>query len=579
MSSGNDPIRLRAMSRRIDIELTSVRPDGTWTWRAAGAQKPKGVLEGSILPEGAKNGDVLKVEAEFEIEGISILSVVGGAALRKEPTLIELIPQDRSFEPVTQTLAKRDRSDRPRRDDRPRREGDTRDRGPRPEGARGPRPDGGRGPRPDAGRGTRPRRPRRRAARSSPGASVASEVRTRSRVAAAAPGEAAQARQGASGRSTGRSARRAASDRREGPERRHPCGSPSGERAERVAAGRGQRGDPGRRAAQDGRGTPAPLARRGMARSGGCREGRSRRPRPAGSPVGGGGRRRPDGCPRRSDARPVGRAESSAGEQAGKGIPGVARGHPARPRRRPGDPSAQVVGRAAEGRDEVPGRHFGPTGRRRDCGADHRCDRRSLVGGPGGRCLLTGSSRGGAGCRSDPGHRRASCHGHPVGGAPPPDRGAVRDHRSPGDLDPEALAADPQAREEGRRPGRPLRRSPGRPPRPEAGADPTAGRGGRPARHRAPGGRRTPGVRRGADRCASGRRVGAGCRTADRRRARSCRRLGADYRAGDRRARTRRRPRARTRRRPRAPSRRRARAPPPCGEHGTRTRSALRSRT
>lgn len=166
VSNAGDPIRLIAMSRRIDIELTSERPDGTWTWRAAGAQKPKGVLEGSILPDGAKHGDVLKVEADFEIEGISILSVVGGGRNRKEPTLLELIPQERSFEPVTQTLAKRDRNDRPRRDrdDRPRRDGESR--GPRPEGARGPRPDGDRrGPRPGGPegerRGPRPDRPSR----------------------------------------------------------------------------------------------------------------------------------------------------------------------------------------------------------------------------------------------------------------------------------------------------------------------------------------------------------------------------------------------------------------------------------
>ena len=34
------------MSRRIEIELTSTRPDGSWTWRAAGAREPKGVLDG-----------------------------------------------------------------------------------------------------------------------------------------------------------------------------------------------------------------------------------------------------------------------------------------------------------------------------------------------------------------------------------------------------------------------------------------------------------------------------------------------------------------------------------------------------
>ena len=52
------------MSRRIDIELTSSREDGSWTWRAAGAREPKGTLEGAILPGGAKVGDVLRVEIE-----------------------------------------------------------------------------------------------------------------------------------------------------------------------------------------------------------------------------------------------------------------------------------------------------------------------------------------------------------------------------------------------------------------------------------------------------------------------------------------------------------------------------------
>ena len=37
------------MSRRIDIELTSVREDGTWTWRAAGAKQPRGVVDSSVL--------------------------------------------------------------------------------------------------------------------------------------------------------------------------------------------------------------------------------------------------------------------------------------------------------------------------------------------------------------------------------------------------------------------------------------------------------------------------------------------------------------------------------------------------
>ncbi len=38
------------MPRRIDIELTSSRPDGSWTWRAAGAREPRGVVDASVLP-------------------------------------------------------------------------------------------------------------------------------------------------------------------------------------------------------------------------------------------------------------------------------------------------------------------------------------------------------------------------------------------------------------------------------------------------------------------------------------------------------------------------------------------------
>jgi hypothetical protein len=62
------------MSRRIDVELTSRRDDGSWTWRAAGAREPKGVVDGSLLPADSKQGDVLRVEIEQFIDGIGILA-------------------------------------------------------------------------------------------------------------------------------------------------------------------------------------------------------------------------------------------------------------------------------------------------------------------------------------------------------------------------------------------------------------------------------------------------------------------------------------------------------------------------
>ncbi|HXQ43385.1 MAG TPA: hypothetical protein VN816_02010 [Acidimicrobiales bacterium] len=63
------------MSRRIDIELTSRREDGSWTWRAPGARQPRGSLDGGLVPDVAKVGDVLRAEAEFELEGITVTAV------------------------------------------------------------------------------------------------------------------------------------------------------------------------------------------------------------------------------------------------------------------------------------------------------------------------------------------------------------------------------------------------------------------------------------------------------------------------------------------------------------------------
>jgi hypothetical protein len=125
------------MSRRIDIELTSSRPDGSWTWRAAGAREPKGVLDSDILPQGSKAGDVLKVEAEFDIDGITIMSVVQGRQKVEKVERISIVGADRPFEPVTQQLARKPKGDRPDKGDRRR---------PRPEGAQRER-SGDRGPR------------------------------------------------------------------------------------------------------------------------------------------------------------------------------------------------------------------------------------------------------------------------------------------------------------------------------------------------------------------------------------------------------------------------------------------------
>jgi hypothetical protein len=70
------------MAHRIDIELTSQRPDGSWTWRAAGARQPRGEVTSDLVPTDAKVGDVLRAEAEFDLDGIVVMSTL---AQRTQP--------------------------------------------------------------------------------------------------------------------------------------------------------------------------------------------------------------------------------------------------------------------------------------------------------------------------------------------------------------------------------------------------------------------------------------------------------------------------------------------------------------
>ena len=174
-------VPLLTMPRRIDIELTSSRPDGSWTWRAAGAREPRGVVDASVLPGQPKIGDEFKVEVEQEIDGITVLSVVTKPQKTDRESTIELLPSEQPFEPVVQQRAERDRTDsgdrrpgkRPERgrgaDGAERGKRPDRDKGPdrgdrRPERAqRGERPDrGARTERPDRGERREPRPERTR---------------------------------------------------------------------------------------------------------------------------------------------------------------------------------------------------------------------------------------------------------------------------------------------------------------------------------------------------------------------------------------------------------------------------------
>jgi hypothetical protein len=135
------------MSRRIDIELTSRKDDTTFTWRAAGAKEPRGTVAASVVGTDATVGTVLKVDAEFGIDGIEIL---GPAATkerrdRRDEGRIEILGTQREERLVSTNYV-----EKPERGER---RGDRRSRGDRPE--RPDRPEGRRPDRPprDQGRG------------------------------------------------------------------------------------------------------------------------------------------------------------------------------------------------------------------------------------------------------------------------------------------------------------------------------------------------------------------------------------------------------------------------------------------
>ncbi len=133
------------MPRRIDVELTSRRDDGTWTWRAAGAREPRGTVDAGLLPGDASLGMVLKAEVEIDLDGMVVTAVTPPKGPRSEPQRLQISGGQRDDEPlVTSTLVRRGRDDR----------GPRGDRGDRPDRAPGGRP-GGPGGRP-GGPGGRP---------------------------------------------------------------------------------------------------------------------------------------------------------------------------------------------------------------------------------------------------------------------------------------------------------------------------------------------------------------------------------------------------------------------------------------
>ena len=91
---------------RMEIELTSCREDGSWTWRAVGAREPRGVVEAILLPDGASTGEHLRVETEQDVDGIWVTAVLPGRATRDEPERLELLGSGQRQPEVTTTLVR-----------------------------------------------------------------------------------------------------------------------------------------------------------------------------------------------------------------------------------------------------------------------------------------------------------------------------------------------------------------------------------------------------------------------------------------------------------------------------------------
>ena len=84
-------VALGAVPRRIEIELTSQRNDGAWTWRAAGARQPKGEVKADLVPDSASVGSVFKAEADGGLDGLEITAVFAPKERPERADRLELI--------------------------------------------------------------------------------------------------------------------------------------------------------------------------------------------------------------------------------------------------------------------------------------------------------------------------------------------------------------------------------------------------------------------------------------------------------------------------------------------------------
>ena len=91
----------------MDIEVTSTRPDGTFTWRQAGAKAPKGAGGADVLPADAKVGDVLRAEIDMDMDGPVVVSLSPVKQRERNVKLIIITGSGAEFKPVTEVSTNR----------------------------------------------------------------------------------------------------------------------------------------------------------------------------------------------------------------------------------------------------------------------------------------------------------------------------------------------------------------------------------------------------------------------------------------------------------------------------------------
>ena len=98
---------------KIDVELTSRRDDGNWTWRAVGAREPRGTVDSSLLNADVRIGSQFSVETEHFIDGIVVTKVFERKQSSDKGDVIEILGSGKNLDPVTTQLTKSKKGKKP----------------------------------------------------------------------------------------------------------------------------------------------------------------------------------------------------------------------------------------------------------------------------------------------------------------------------------------------------------------------------------------------------------------------------------------------------------------------------------